>query len=115
MPERRLRETLSQKLATASDRLGQPELGTNYADPRLMALYLRCQLDLQNYDKTEIISDDGKAVEAMAFNAPPELARYDEALEPSRKATFQRVEENGIEWDAGAAVEDPSKGSLECS
>jgi len=108
---REMREKLSQKLGEASDRLGPPELGVTYADPRLMALFLRCQLDLQNYVKTEAIAEDGKTVEAMVFKAPPELACYDEALEPSRKASFQRVEENEIEWKAGAAVENPSEGS----
>jgi hypothetical protein len=108
---KQMRETLSKKLGEASDRLGQPELGVTYADPRLMAMYLRCQLDLQNYVKTEVIAEDGKTMEAMVFKAPPELACYDEALEPSRKASFQRVEENGIEWKAGAAVENPSEAS----
>ncbi len=110
---KKMRETLSKRLREASDRLGQPELGVTYADPRLMALYLRCQLDLQNYVKTETIAADGKTVEAMLFNAPPELARYDEALEPSRKASSRRFEENSIEWNSGAAVENSSRGSPE--
>ncbi|OUS04246.1 hypothetical protein A9Q96_14940 [Rhodobacterales bacterium 52_120_T64] len=106
-------EALTQRLQAASDRLGQPELGIDYADPRLMAMYLRCQLDLQNYEETEILNEKGEPVEMMVFKAPPELSYFTAPLDQLLKKSNQRIEENQIELNAGSAVEDPSKGNPE--
>ena len=108
-----MRESLLQRLAAASKRLGLPELGVTYADPRLMALYLCCQLDLQNYEKTEVVGANGEPLEVMQFKAPPELSHFTDPLDESHKDLLQGIEETNIEMIAGAAVEDPSKGTPE--
>lgn len=111
--EEELRETLVTKLEIASQRLGQPEVGANFSDPALMTLYLRCQLDPENYEKKEIRSDDGEMTEFMQFKAPPELARFIEPLDTSLKETTQRVEESRLQMQAGSVAENSSKGSAE--
>lgn len=107
------RETLLQRLVAACDRLGQPDLGANFADPRLMALNLRCQLDLENYEKDDLVSDDGTPVEVMVFKAPSELSQYTDLLEESLKASLSSIEETNIIMKAGSAVEDSSIGTPE--
>lgn len=108
-----MRETLKQRLEAASDRLGQPDLGATYADPKLMALNLRCRLDLQNYEKTEVLNNKGEPVEGMTFKAPSELTYFSDPLDELHEKSNQRIEENLIEMNAGSAVEDTSIGTPE--
>lgn len=108
-----IRKVLSKKLTAASNRLGKPKLGVDFGDPKLMALNLLCQLDLDNYTKEERASREGKTTEVMAFKAPPELSHYTEFLGESLKASLLRIKENNIVMEAGSIVEDPSTGTTE--
>lgn len=108
-----LREALNQKLQKACERLGEPEVGANFADPRLMAMYLRAQLDPQNYEKVDVTTSEGKLVQSMSFKAPPDLARFTDALDRSLKVSIQEMEKSSIEMATASTVEDPSKGTIE--
>lgn len=106
-------DALLQKIVAATERLGLPELGANFADPKLMALNIRCQLDLDNYEEKEVTADDGKLMNVMVFKAPPELTYYTNPLDESFKASLETMEETNIEMNAGSAVEDSSMSSPE--
>ncbi|MEY9182365.1 hypothetical protein [Bradyrhizobium sp. USDA 313] len=92
------------------ERLGPPELRSNFGDPRFMAIYAINLADPENYREREASRKDGTKTKVFDYISPPEeqaqILRFQSALGP-KELDFK------VQNDIGLVIEDSAQSSAQ--
>lgn len=108
-PEK-LRAKLEQLLQVASERLGVPEPGSNFADPRFMARHELNLVDPANWQEREVMREDGVVECGREYVPPQEEAEHLDALYTRSAA---KLASTNVRAALLLAIDSPSRSSPE--
>lgn len=97
-------------LTRAAERVGLPEPGSNFGDPRFMVRHALNVLDRANWKEQELVGPDGAKVDGYMYVAPPEEEAHLSELEQKHAPHFADMT---LGYAIDAALEDPTKSSPE--
>jgi len=105
-----LRAKLERLLQAASQRLGDPQPTSNFADPKFMALHELNLVDPANWPERKVQRDDGTVVRVWEYVPPQQEAEHLEPLSAGAAAELASV---NIRAALLRAIDNPSQSSSE--